>query len=887
MDKHKPLKTFSALNDNDKKEQIRKCITKIMNTLSFRKLAGKTQVILSLTGPDVRTRLTHTIEVAKIAKDICFELGLNEDLAEAMALAHDIGHTPFGHVGERTLREIMCGCDTLGDKVQDCDFNNSGFKHNLQSFRVLIDLERIHEDSNSEKKYNDVWSYIIWGALAHTNMTWAKSYSGMDDEMLISSKHCDWVYVCYHHDKKECKRNIQKKKWEEENKKEICKPWYCAELPLIEDRKEVKRDRLNNNETRREYLKKEPIVERYWQWIYCSHKCYLSKLWKYKITQKSTYKEYPYLFDHPFPNSFYAKSLNSYLSKTVDGNIPGFVSFEAQIVKQADEIAQRQQDLEDGINKGLLPFETAVEEVGYLIEEFNCSGKFKKMTAELEKIDNSKDLGKLLAEFYKKAIVDQTLQNVKDFFSNTAKVEINIYSLMDILYSMNDNANKEKWILEEFKALGKSSGAKDRDEIKIKCLEHYFKIYFDPVYLYLLSYDHLEKCTKRNEHSELTIDIMSKCIDSLNIPIEDLSESGAKDFLIFKNNLKALENNRFEFDYGFIRTLDLLRNYFFKHYQAENDDFFKMKNEKWKTIGWLKLRSFYSLYQISRENLKNNNGSTITISDLANFKAPIDYEPAAHEVTAFNNWKKVLKHDANKVLANLVTFTDKNNRDYNREKALDDFKEEQSNTILKSEPVEKNDGKAKYILRRLFKAYTTNYHQLPDLGLRYILISLIRDGKLTEVVESEKKAYKEILDKLKKTSINITGIDDKLKKICEIGLLDFEIDDTEFKKLEKGKSNEIKAALEKRKKLAAYFKDLDEKRVKIKKLFNSEKEEEKDFIKEQLRNLRAILDNSILNKTPYWESIMTRAICDYIAALTDQEAIDEYEKLYAGIMELV
>ena len=204
--------------------------------------------------------------------------------------------------------------------------------------------------------------------------------------------------------------------------------------------------------------------------------------------------------------------------------------------------------------------------------------------------------------------------------------------------------------------------------------------------------------------------------------------------------------------------------------------------------------------------------------------------------------------------------------------------------------MEKNDGKAGYILRKLFKAYITNSHQLPDQGLRYLLISLIGEmGKTekTELWKSEKKACEEILDKLKKTMINSTRTNDELKNIWETGLLDFETDDTEFDKLEKGKSNEIKAALKKRKKLSSYFTELNKNRVEINKKLDSEEEEDKKNIKEQLRNLRAVLDNSILNKTLYWESILTRGICDYIASLTDQEAVNEYEKLYAGSMELV
>jgi len=165
-------------------------------------------------------------------------------LQKAIALAHDIGHTPFGHVGERTLREIMCGCNTLGGKISDCDFANSGFKHNLQSFRVLTDLEQICTK-------NDIWSPILWGALNHTNMTWSKSYSGIDYEILISSSHCNWVHVCYYDEKKECKRNIQKKKSKiiaSENNS-ICKPWYCANLPIVDNKDDVTENVLYNGET--------------------------------------------------------------------------------------------------------------------------------------------------------------------------------------------------------------------------------------------------------------------------------------------------------------------------------------------------------------------------------------------------------------------------------------------------------------------------------------------------------------------------------------------------------------------------------------------------------------------------------------------------------------
>ena len=116
---------------------------RILHSQAFRRLEYKTQVFLSTTGDHLRNRLTHTIEVAGIARTIARSLGLNEDLTEAIALAHDLGHTPFGHAGERALHSLMEG--------------HGGFDHNLQAIRV-VDL--------LEKKYP---------AYDGINLTWAGS----------------------------------------------------------------------------------------------------------------------------------------------------------------------------------------------------------------------------------------------------------------------------------------------------------------------------------------------------------------------------------------------------------------------------------------------------------------------------------------------------------------------------------------------------------------------------------------------------------------------------------------------------------------------------------------------------------------------------------------
>lgn len=100
---------------------------RVLHSHAFRRLEYKTQVFLNGTGDHLRTRLTHTIEVAAIARTIARSLRLNEDLAETISLAHDLGHTPFGHAGERALHKIMT--------------HYGGFDHNLQALRVVDLLE--------------------------------------------------------------------------------------------------------------------------------------------------------------------------------------------------------------------------------------------------------------------------------------------------------------------------------------------------------------------------------------------------------------------------------------------------------------------------------------------------------------------------------------------------------------------------------------------------------------------------------------------------------------------------------------------------------------------------------------------------------------------------
>ena len=100
---------------------------RIIHSASFRRLKHKTQVFVNTDGDHYRTRITHSMEVAQIARSISRYLNLNEDLAETLSLAHDLGHTPFGHAGEESLNEVM--------------FKYGGFDHNLQTLRIVMFLE--------------------------------------------------------------------------------------------------------------------------------------------------------------------------------------------------------------------------------------------------------------------------------------------------------------------------------------------------------------------------------------------------------------------------------------------------------------------------------------------------------------------------------------------------------------------------------------------------------------------------------------------------------------------------------------------------------------------------------------------------------------------------
>ncbi len=162
----KTLSVFAQLVSKSKgrKQPIKKCDIRtdfqrdrdrIIYSKAFRRLKHKTQVFISPEGDHYRTRLTHTLEVSQIARTIARSLRLNEDLTEAIALGHDLGHTPFGHAGERVLQEI-------------CPL---GFSHNEQSIRVVETLEKGRQGLNLTRE-------VLDGILCHTGGLEASTLEG-------------------------------------------------------------------------------------------------------------------------------------------------------------------------------------------------------------------------------------------------------------------------------------------------------------------------------------------------------------------------------------------------------------------------------------------------------------------------------------------------------------------------------------------------------------------------------------------------------------------------------------------------------------------------------------------------------------------------------------
>jgi len=187
-----PLATLSTKSKGREREEkpcsvrteFQKDRDKILHSLSFRLLKHKTQVFLSTTGEEFRTRLTHTMEVASVAGYIAAGLNLNKDLAEAIALGHDLGHTPFGHIGEDVLNQLA-------------PFD---FKHSYQSIRVVEKIENAGKGLNLTSEVKDGIKGHSKGTLSlydiHEENTGEKGRTSTLEGEVV--QYADWIAYINH-----------------------------------------------------------------------------------------------------------------------------------------------------------------------------------------------------------------------------------------------------------------------------------------------------------------------------------------------------------------------------------------------------------------------------------------------------------------------------------------------------------------------------------------------------------------------------------------------------------------------------------------------------------------------------------------------------------------
>lgn len=198
---------------------------RVLYCTAFRRLAGKTQIYTIGNDDHRRNRLTHTLEVAQIARTIACALKLDCDLAEAIALAHDLGHTPFGHAGEKVLHKIMSPSseyirhsplhkkamheiEQLVEREEHTKNLNIhkmlGFKHNLQSTRVAAVLEDSYQDNRGKNIGLNLTNYTLWGmmnhsALKYTDMDFAPNYQEQFRDLWLfpDSNEEAWSFEAY------------------------------------------------------------------------------------------------------------------------------------------------------------------------------------------------------------------------------------------------------------------------------------------------------------------------------------------------------------------------------------------------------------------------------------------------------------------------------------------------------------------------------------------------------------------------------------------------------------------------------------------------------------------------------------------------------------------
>ena len=317
---------------------------RILFSKEFRRLQGKTQVFVNGFDDHIRNRLTHTLEVSQISQLISDVFGFDQILTEAISLGHDVGHTPFGHVGERVLNHLTNNCDHFKDfKINDT--SEQGFKHNWQGIKVVSTLEKISPDY----KGLNLTDFTIWGILNHSSLKY-----------------------------KTCKK----------------------------------------------------IVDRKCQYRHNGRDCHIK--------------------NQEFSLDYYSRYKGNYNKSSW--------TFEGLIVSQADEIAQRHHDIEDGLIAGIIDRSEMVEKFTTLFDKY-LSSEQKNSLNNIKKTDNINyalhDLSTIILRFYSENLINNSKLRIKELVkSQSIKTNEDFYKFKN---EIDDNFSPKTLISfeEEFKLIDK------------------------------------------------------------------------------------------------------------------------------------------------------------------------------------------------------------------------------------------------------------------------------------------------------------------------------------------------------------------------------------------------------------------------------------------------
>lgn len=664
----------------EKRNQFARDRDRIIYSTAFRRLEHKAQVYSHEKGDHYRTRLTHTLEVMQIARGIARNLGLNEDLTEAIALGHDIGHTPFGHAGEEVLDQIMRGEDDLGGKLK-YKINYQGFKHNFHSLKILDVIEMKYE---KEKGLNLTWQ-VLEGILKHTR--------------------------------------TQKKG----------KKWDLSRFVKDEDFFEPFKDK--------DVFVKDPIEK------------IPSKL--KEITPQSHG-----ILESPLLNVKQHKK-----------PIKDSLTLEGQVVNIADEIAQRQHDLDDGL---------------------------RDVELRMSEWDLLKHTEKIIFTVLKEIILENIVLEIS--FNQS------FYPLTFLFDGLNDTIDKLK--------LGLSK--KDNDFTK-------------------------------------------NLIKEILVPDDIIN-------IIFENYYEYLDQH--------IKCLLKLKKFIHKS-KAEKDDF------KWKN----RLRNVisYFIHDVSYNTMKNIKEKNFIFHRNNSYyrKVNVDYwdKKGFKKPSVLNEDDKRFYNMRNYAMTPCVSFS--------KTAKLFDKKIEQfiDNRIINSFNVNRFDGKAKFIIRQLFKAYYENPKQMSKTQLNYLskLINenmdkycelKFNDGPNVRSIKFDSKDPEFVLNfEAVSRLVNLLKLEVLLEDL-NIPIKNFWNDpceNLEFLKEINGNTEEID------KKSKYLDNDAFNLLIYDKTLQRINEMDKFEIMKEDKENRGKLLFIKCLIENHY---AYLSVICDYIAGMTDNYAKNEYKKLY-------